>query len=77
MMQQVTGYVLVVLGLILCLAQALAMLRDVLAPPQDPARDAAQVKIVDIVKLLVDKVPVAAVGVLFVWLGAAILGWLA
>ncbi len=76
-MQQVTGYVLVVVGLVLCLAQALAMLRGLLAPPPAAQRDAAQVKIVDLVKLLVDKVPVAAVGVLFVWLGSAILGWLA
>jgi len=75
-MQQVTGYVLVVVGLVLCVAQAFAMVRDLLAPPPAAQRDAAQVKIVDLVKLLVGKVPVAAVGVLFVWLGAAILGWL-
>lgn len=73
-MQQVTGYVLVVLGLVLCLGQALAMLRGLFAP--EPQRDVAEVKVVDLVKVLVDKVPVAAVGVLFVWLGAAILGWL-
>ncbi|HZW28499.1 MAG TPA: hypothetical protein VFF08_08570 [Trueperaceae bacterium] len=75
-MQQVTGYVLVVVGLVLCLAQAFAMVRDVVSTPPQPQRDVAEVKIVDLVKLLVDKVPVAAVGVLFVWLGAAILGWL-
>ncbi|HEX7039617.1 MAG TPA: hypothetical protein VF202_05860 [Trueperaceae bacterium] len=75
-MQQVTGYVLVVVGLVLCLAQALAMLRGLLAPEPTPQRDVAEVKIVDLVKLLVDKVPVAAVGVLFVWLGSAVLGWL-
>jgi sorbitol-specific phosphotransferase system component IIC len=73
-MQQVTGYVLVVLGLVLCLGQALAMLRGLFAP--EPQRDVVEVKVVDLVKVLVDKVPVAAVGVLFVWLGAAILGWL-
>lgn len=75
-MQQVTGYVLVVVGLVLCLAQALAMLRGLLAPEPTQQRDVAEVKIVDLVKLLVDKVPVAAVGVLFVWLGSAVLGWL-
>ena len=75
-MQQVTGYVLVVLGLVLCLAQALARLRGLFAPEPAAQREAAEVKIVDLVKLLVDKVPVAAVGILFVWLGAAILGWL-
>ena len=76
-MQEVTGYVLVVVGLVLCLAQAASMLRGLFAPAPAPQREAAEVKIVDLVKLLVDKVPVAAVGVLFVWLGAAILGWLA
>lgn len=52
------------------------MLRGLFAPEPAAQREAAEVKIVDLVKLLVDKVPVAAVGILFVWLGAAILGWL-
>jgi len=76
-MEQVTGYVLVVLGLVLCVAQAFAMLRDLLAPRTPIAREAVEVPIADIIKLLVEKLPAAALGVLFVWLGSAILGWLA
>ncbi len=76
-MEQVTGYTLVVLGLVLCVAQAFSMLRDVFAPRQTVAKDAVEVPIADIVKLLIEKLPAAALGVLFVWLGSAILGWLA
>lgn len=76
-MEQVTGYILVVLGLVLCVAQAFAMLRDLLAPRQQAAADAIELPIEDIVKLLLEKLPAAALGVLFVWLGSAILGWLA
>lgn len=76
-MEQVTGYVLVVLGLVLCVAQAFAMLRDLFAPRPTAVKDAVEVPIADIIKLLVEKLPAAALGVLFVWLGSAILGWLA
>lgn len=76
-MEQVTGYILVVLGLVLCIAQAFAMLRDLFAPRPPVASDAVELPIEDIVKLLLEKLPAAALGVLFVWLGSAILGWLA
>lgn len=76
-MEEVTGYVLVVLGLVLCTAQAISMLRDLFAPRAPVQSEAVEVPIADILKMLVEKLPAAALGVLFVWLGSAILGWLA
>jgi hypothetical protein len=75
-MREIVGNLFVWTGVLLFLAQVILTLATAIKPKADTLLAADAGYFEKVFKALVDKFPVAALGIAAVWLGSSILGWI-